>query len=144
MIRKEQRDRSEASACAMCPLRTKCLPAKGTQRTLTHDQYEEHRRALRERMTAETSSAQMTRRQSEGERPFAVVKQQMSIRQLLLRGHENVKKEWRWMTSSNRQVMIRWWRAHRDRLPNLLQSFADFVRTTRIAGARASPILVGP
>lgn len=96
-------------------------------------------------MTAETSSAQMTRRQSEGERPFAVVKQQMSIRQLLLRGHENVKKEWRWMTSSsNMQVMIRWWHTHRDRLPNLLQSFAGFVRTTRIAGARASPLLVGP
>ena len=87
-----QRYRSEASACEACPLRAKCLRGKGTQRTLTHDQYEEHRRALRERMTAETSSAQRTRRQSEGERPFAVVKQQMSIRQLLLRGLENVKK----------------------------------------------------
>jgi len=140
-----QRYRSEAAVCEACPLRAKCLRGKATQRTLTHDQYEEHRRALRERMTAETSAAQMTRRQSEGERPFAVVKQQMSIRQLLLRGLENVKKEWRWMTSSsNTQVMIRWLRQRRDRLPNLLQNFAGFVRTIRVAGARASPLLVGP
>ena len=82
---------------------------------------------------------------STSECPFAVVKQQMGIRQLLLRGLENVKKEWRWMTSSsNMQVMIRWWSQQRDRLPNLLQSFASFVRTTRIKGARASPLLVGP
>ena len=96
-------------------------------------------------MTAETSAAQRTRRQSEGERPFAVMKQQMSIRQLLLRGLQNVKKEWRWMTSSsNMQVMIRWWRANRDRLPNLLQCFVNMVKTTRLKGARASPALVGP
>lgn len=140
-----QRYRSAASACEACPLRAKCLQAQGTQRTLTHDQYEEHRQALRQRMTAESSTAQRTRRQTEGERPFAVVKQQMGIRQLLLRGLENVKKEWRWMTSSsNIQVMIRWWREHRDDLPNLLQSFVAFVRTTRVTGARASPILVGP
>ena len=130
--------------CQACPLRAKCLRGKATQRTLTHDQYEEHRRALRERMTAETSAAPMTRRQSEGERPFAVVKQQMSIRQLLLRGHENVKKEWRWMTSSsNMQVMMRWWRAHRDRLPSLLETFRDFLKSKRLAGARASPAVVG-
>ena len=87
-----QRYRSEASVCEACPLRAKCLQAEGTQRTLTHDHYEEHLQALRQCMTAETSSAQLTRRQSAGERPFAVVKQQMGIRQLLLRGHENVKR----------------------------------------------------
>ena len=139
-----QRYRAEASACEACPLRAKCLRGKGTQRTLTHDQYEEHRRALRERLTTEASAAQRTRRQSEGERPFAVVKHQMGIRQLLLRGHENVKKEWRWMTSSsNMQVMMRWWRAHRDRLPSLLETFRDFLKSTRLAGARASPAVVG-
>ena len=139
-----QRYRSEVSVCEACPLRTKCLRTNGTQRTLTHDQYEEHRRALRERMTAETSSAQMTRRQSEGERPFAVVKQQMSIRQLLLRGLQNVKKEWRWMTSSaNTQVMIRPLRQCRDRLPSVLTTFRAFLKTIRLAGVRASPIPVG-
>lgn len=139
-----QRYRSAAAACESCPLRAKCLQAEGTQRTLSHDQYEEHREALRQRMADESSSDQLTRRQSEGERPFAVVKQQMSIRQFLLRGRENVKKEWRWMTSSsNMQVMIRWWRANRDRLPNLLECFREFMRSPRLAGARASPAVVG-
>lgn len=139
-----QRYRSVASVCEACPLRAKCLRGKATRRTLTHDQFEQHRRALRERMTTEASAAQRTRRQSEGERPFAVVKQQMSIRQLLLRGLENVKKEWRWMTSSaNTQVMIRHLRDCRDRLPSVLTTFRAFLKTTRLAGARASPILVG-
>jgi transposase len=139
-----QRYRAEATACESCPLRDKCLQAQGTQRTLSHDQYEEHRNALRERLTAESSSDQLTRRQSEGERPFAVVKQQMGIRQFLLRGHENVNKEWRWMTSSaNTQVIIRWWRANRDRLPNLLANFVGFLKSTRPKGARISPTEVG-
>ena len=139
-----QRYRSAAPVCETCPLRDKCLQAQGTQRTLSHDQYEEHRDALRQRLTAESSSDQLTRRQSEGERPFAVVKQQMGIRQFLLRGHENVKKEWRWMTSSaNLQVMIRWWRANRDRLPNLLANFVAFLKSTHPKGARISPAEVG-
>jgi transposase len=134
-----QRYSADASACESCPLRAKCLKGEGTQRSLSRDQYDEHREALRQRMSAETSSEQMTRRQSEGERPFAVVKQQFGIRQLLLRGTENVKKEWRWITSSaNMQVLIRWWRTHRDRLPSPL------LKSQGHAGARASPILVGP
>ena len=139
-----QRYRAEASACEACPLRAKCLRGKATRRTLTHDQFEPHRRALRERMTTDASAAQRTRRQSEGERPFAVVKQQMSIRQLLLRGLQNVKKEWRWMTSSaNTQVMIRHLRQCRDRLPSVLTTFRAFLKTIRLAGVRASPIPVG-
>lgn len=99
---------------------------------------------MRERLTAESSSDQLTRRQSEGERPFAVVKQQMGIRQFLLRGHENVKKEWRWMTSSaNMQVMVRWWCANRDRLPNLLANFVAFLKSTHPKGDRISPAEVG-
>ena len=95
-------------------------------------------------MSQEQSSDQLTRRQSEGERPFAVIKQQMSLRQLLLRGHENVKKQWNGMTSSaNTQTLIRWCRQHRARLPPLLASFAAFVRSRRRAGARASPSCVG-
>ena len=95
-----QRYRAEVMACESCPLRAKCLQGEGTQRTLSRDQYDTHREALRQRLLSETSSAQRTRRQSEGERPFAVIKQQMGIRQFLLRGQANVKKEWRWMTSS--------------------------------------------
>jgi len=145
-----QRYHADEATCAACPLRAKCLQGAVTRRTLSHDQYEPHRAALRQRMAEEKSSDQLTRRQSEGERPFAVIKQQMSLRQLLLRGHENVKKEWHWMTSSaNTQTLIRWCRQHRARLPQLLASFASFVRTGRCAavhacaGARASPTSIG-
>lgn len=99
---------ADETACATCPLRAKCLQAKAARRTLSHDQYEPHRVALRERMAEEPPADQLTRRQSEEERPFAVIKQQMSRRQLLLRGRENVKKEWRWMTlSANTQTLVR-------------------------------------
>ena len=133
-----QRYRADASVCATCPLRAQCLQNEGTSRTLSRDQYDDHREVLRERMSAETSSEKLTERQTEGERPFAVIKQQFGARQFLLRGRENVTKEWRWMTSSaNLQVMVRWWRMYRDRLPKLLRM------TLGRAAARASPIPVG-
>ena len=133
-----QRYRAADSACESCPLRSKCLKGEGTSRTLSRDQYDAHRETLRERMLSATASAQRTRRQSEVERPFAVIKHQMGIRQFLLRGQANVTKEWRWMTSSaNTQVLIRWWRQHRDRLPNPL------LKMIRRAAARASPAVVG-
>ena len=133
-----QRYRAADSACESCPLRRQCLKGEGTSRTLSRDQYDAHRETLRERMLSATASAQRTRRQSEVERPFAVIKHQMGIRQFLLRGQANVTKEWRWMTSSaNTQVLIRWWRQHRDRLPNPL------LKMIRRAAARASPAVVG-
>ena len=68
-----------------------------------------------------------------------MVKQVFGIRQFLLRGLTNVKKEWSWMTSSvNLLVMTRWRRAHPDRSLKLLSP------PSRAPGARASPVLVGP
>ena len=136
-----QRYASEASACESCPLRAKCLKGTGSQRTLSRDQYDSHREALRERMTSEESKQHLQTRQSEGERPFAVVKQLMSLRQLLLRGLANVKTEWRWAVSSaNLLVMVRWVRS-RARVSGSLRS----LRTSPPGlGARASPALVGP
>ena len=135
-----QRYAADASACESCPLRAKCLKkGEGWQRTLSHDQYEPHRAALRERMTAPAAQAKRKTRQTEGERPFAMVKQVFGIRQFLLRGLTNVKKEWSWITSSvNLLVMTRWRRAHPDRSLKLLSP------PSRAPGARASPVLVGP
>ena len=136
-----QCDASEASACESCPLRAKCLKGTGSQRTLSRDQYDAHREALRERMTSEESQPHLQTRPSEGERPFAVVKQLLSLRQLLLRGLANVKTEWRWAVSSaNLLVMVRWGRS-RARVSGSLRS----LRTSPPGlGARASPALVGP
>ena len=134
-----QRYAAEASACESCPLRAKCLKGEGPQRTLSHDQYEAHRAALRDRMTAPAAQAKRTTRQTAGERPFALVKHVFGIRQFLLRGLENVKKEWSWMTTSvNLLVMTRWRRANPDR------SLKRHTPPSCTLGARASPSLVGP
>lgn len=131
-----QRYASQASACESCPLRAKCLKGTGSQRTLSRDQYDAHREALRQRMTTPESKTRLQKRQSEGERPFAVVKQHISLRQLLLRGLANVKKEWSWAVSSaNLLVMVRWFRARAG----------SFLPTSSPGlGARTSPALVGP
>ena len=90
-------------------------------------------------MIAPAAQAKRTIRQTEGERPFAVVKHLFGIRQFLLRGLENVKKEWSWMTSSaNLLVMTRWRRANPGRSLKLLKA------SSRGSGDRASPTLVGP
>ena len=134
-----QRSAAAASACESWPLRAKCLKGEGSHRTLSHDQYEPHREALRERMTAPEAQAKRTTRQTAGERPFALVKHVCGIRQFLLRGLANVKKEWSWMTSSvNLLVLTGWRRAHPDRSLKLLTP------PSRAPGARASPTLVGP
>ena len=132
---KRQRYRSEASVCAACPLRAKCLQATATERTLSRDQYEEHREALRERMTHDSSKARKSQRQAEGERPFAVIKHLFGIRQFLLRSLAKVRSEWKWMTAAtNAQVMCRWFRTHHDRVPH----------SPHRPGGRASPAPVGP
>lgn len=134
-----QRSRAEVAVCASCPLRAKCLPGAGAPRTLSRDQSEAHRDTLRPRLTADGSAEPMTRRQAEGERPFAVVQQPMGIRQFLLRGQENVLKAWRGITSSaNRQVLARYGRQSRDQISSVLTNPLGG------AGARASPAVVGP
>ena len=132
-----QRYAAEASACETCPLRAKCLKGEGSHRTLSRDPYESEREALRQRMTTTESKERLHTRQSEGERPFAVVKQHFGIRQFLLRGLANVKKEWRWMISSeNLLTLVRWRRAHPERTLSR--------KTTQPGlGGRVSPALVG-
>ena len=133
-----QRYAAEDSACASCPLRAKCLKGEGTHRTLSRDQYEPHREALRTRLTLPESKTHMTTRQSEGERPFAVVKQHCGVRQLLLRGLDKAKKEWSWAVSSaNLLVLVRWRRTRADHPLRRLKTMSPNL------GGRASPVLVG-
>ena len=123
----------------MCPLRAKCLKGEGEKRTLSRDQFDTHRDALRERMAAPESAEKRQVRQSEGERPFAVVKHQMGCRQFLLRGLKNVATEWSWMTTAaNLQVMVRWLRQRSDGPSPVL------IAPTGGKGARAAPAVVGP
>lgn len=108
------RYKSEVSACVGCPLRELCLQKGAEQRTLRRDQHEGVRDDLRERMQTEAAQQRKRERQTEGERPFAVVKEQFGMRQFLTCGLKSVKAEWSWATTAaNTQVMVRWLRADR-------------------------------
>ena len=139
--RRLERERYESDPvkCAACLLKAKCFKGDGEKRSLSRDQFDEHRDALRERMTEPDSQEKQQVRQSEGERPFAVVKHQFGNRQFLLRGQEKVSAEWSWMTTAaNLQVMVRLWRQY------IVETGSAFIKPLRAKGARASPIEVGP
>lgn len=100
--RRVQRYRYGASesSCASCPLRDRCVSPGAKRRTLSHDQYEKHRESHRERMGSAERQERLKERQTEGERPFAVIKHRMGVRQFLLRGLPGVQTEWRWATTA--------------------------------------------
>lgn len=91
-----------AAACLACALKPRCLRNQDSKngRVLTIDEFEPQREQLRERMKKESNQAQHARRQTEGERPFAIIKHVLGIREFLLRGTDRVRTEWRWITNS--------------------------------------------
>jgi transposase len=99
-----ERTRYEApsSACVACALKSRCLQTEESTsgRTLTIDEYEPERECLRVRMKVKSNQALHALRQSEGERPFALIKHVFGIRHWLLRGTARVCSEWGWITSS--------------------------------------------
>ena len=122
-----QRFAADASDCAGCPLRNKCLQPKSTHRTLSRDQTEDARERLRTRMQKPEKQAVLSSRSTEGERPFAVIKDQFGVRRFLLRGLERVRSEWNWLTGA---LNLR-----------LLAGYVPRGDATKISGARGSPDL---
>jgi hypothetical protein len=61
---------------------------------------------MRQRMTVKSNHVQQGRRQTEGERPFALIKQVLGIRQFLLRGTMCVKSEWSWIPNSVNLIVL--------------------------------------
>jgi len=99
---RRERGRYKASAedCAACPLRDLCLQGKAKQRMINREQHESHRTAHAEKMSTDEAREKYARRRHPGERPFAVIKHQFGARRFLLRGLEQVKQEWLWLTSA--------------------------------------------
>jgi hypothetical protein len=132
-----ERKRYEApsAACLACALKSRCLRNDDTKngRVLTIDEFEPQREGLRERMKDESNQAQHARRQTEGERPFAVIKHVLGISAFLLRGTERVRSEWNWITNSV-NLMI---------LTNLVRRRA-LAGTERSSGDPGPPVLAGP
>ncbi len=100
--RRRERRRYKASAddCAVCPLRTLCLQGKAKQRTINREQYESYRTAHAEKMSTEEAREKYSRRRHPGERPFAVIKHQFGARRFLLRGINQVRQEWLWLSTA--------------------------------------------
>jgi transposase len=101
------RYKAEATACAACPLRARCLKADAKRRQISRDQYDPHRERHAQRMATPEAQAKYAQRQAVGERPFAIIKQHLDGRRFLLRGLQNVRIEWRWLaTAFNLQRLI--------------------------------------
>jgi transposase len=79
--------------CADCPLKGKCITAKGTFRTVTRWEHEDIVEAHRERMAKE-GAEKMVKRKAICEHPFGTLKVWCGWTHFLLRGLEKVRAEW--------------------------------------------------
>jgi len=95
-----KRYQAEASACAGCALRSRCVQAKAKPRQVSSDQYDAQRARLAERMAQPEAQVKYKRRKEVAERPFAMIKQHFGARRFLLRGLEHVRTEWRWLATA--------------------------------------------
>lgn len=98
--RERRRYKSSTEDCGECPLRDRCLQGKAKRRTINREQYESYRTAHAEKMSTDEAQEKYSHRRHPGERPFAVIKQQFGFRHFLLRGIEQVRQEWLWLSSA--------------------------------------------
>ena len=99
------------TACASCEHAAKCCkdPAKG--RVINRDQYEDHRRRLRERMATEVGRATYRRRKQTVEPRFGQIKHVLGVRRFMRRGLEAVRTEWSLVcTAVNIGILLRHWK----------------------------------
>jgi hypothetical protein len=94
--------------CENCPLSAACRSPKAQRgRQIYRDLYEPLREEMAARMQTAEGRATYAHRMHGAETPFAHIKQVMGVRQLLLRGLENVRTEWRWVyTAFNSQKLL--------------------------------------
>ena len=108
-----QRDRyGHCSACATCPYASSCSmnmnPAKG--RTITRDQYEEHRERQRVRMASDAGRQCYRRRRETVEPRIGEIKHVYGVRRFLRRGLDAVRTEWSMVcTAVNLGILLRHW-----------------------------------
>lgn len=95
-----KRYQAEATACAGCALRARCVQPEVKQRQISSDQYDAHRARHSQRMATPEAQAKYKRRKEVAERPFAIIKHHFGARRFLLRGLEHVRTEWRWLATA--------------------------------------------
>lgn len=87
-------------ACAGCPLAEICLRKPESGRQVTHEDFESDRVAHAEKMATDEAKEIYRQRQHPTERPFAVIKSQLGVRQFLTRGLDRVSQEWDWCVAA--------------------------------------------
>jgi transposase len=82
--------------CGGCPLAETCLSKSGAPRSVSRDQHEDRREAMRARLATDEGRAAYRRRAPLAEGAMAGLKAVMGVRQFLLRGLAGVRTEWLW------------------------------------------------
>jgi transposase len=95
-----RRYKSDATKCATCPLRERCLKPGVAVREISRFEHDHLRAALAQRMSTPEAKQKYARRREVAEHPFAIIKQHYGVRQFLLRGLERVRQEWRWISTA--------------------------------------------
>ncbi|MFO1043182.1 MAG: IS1182 family transposase [Planctomycetaceae bacterium] len=95
-----RRYKSDATKCAMCALRERCLKPGVTIREISRFEHDHLREAAGTGMSTPEAKQKYARRREVAEHPFAIIKQHYGIRQFFLRGLERVRQEWRWITTA--------------------------------------------
>ena len=84
---------SSRAACRACPLRARCLSAKGTRREIERWEHQDVFDRHRARMAAD-GGTMMKRRKALVEHPFGTLKCRAGYRHFLVRGFAKVRGEW--------------------------------------------------
>jgi transposase len=103
--------RAIAANCRACPAFGTCTTNHLHGRTLAIGPHDEALTRYRALMTTEVAQATYALRKQVIEPVFGVLKEQMSGRRFLLRGHQNVASEWSLLaTAFNLRILARVWR----------------------------------
>ena len=84
---------SRRAVCRVCPVRRRCLAARGTRREIERWVHEDVVERHRARMASE-GEAMMRRRKTLAEHPFGTLKCRAGYRHFLVRGFAKVRGEW--------------------------------------------------
>lgn len=96
--------------CMGCPHASMCCENPVRGRTVTRDQYEDHRERQRARMASDVGRAVYRRRRETVEPRIGEIKQVYGFRRFLRRGRELVRTEWSLVcTAVNVAILLRHW-----------------------------------
>lgn len=98
--------RTERGMCNICSLREKCTTNTTIGRAITRDGYEDYRKRMREKLSAEEGRLIYGKRKYTVEPVLGQIKVRSGFSQFLLRGLEKVKLEWKMAATAHNLLKI--------------------------------------